>query len=348
MEDLLTQENLTENNIWKGLFNEYAEKIDEQTISYHINKMFETAMKVLSDPHNRLMLFLIISVIIIGISLIVYVHYKNNKTLLAESLFNRLKVSLFGYNITLNPKKIIDEQIDRFEAKSADYIDEIYWIKDEEITHRFKERPKAIKEVPVTLMWIPGFIGVSCIALFQDILFFSRNNWKSAIILTLIITVTIIAWQLLKSLFPSTLKSCRSWAISSNYFIQVQDSLVEIELRKDHIFYIDFNGQEIIFDLDCSSIIASEDSGRDDRLVLEDLNDPEETYKILKEWFEDKETLKHAKNHIVPEFINDEIPDIEINETPKIEPEVEPELKAESKPEEHAEEEEEIINSIFE
>lgn len=343
MEDLLTQENLTESDIWKGFFEEYGAELDKQSIYYHLIKMIQTTKEVLSDPQNRLILFLVIAITIIGIAIIIYVNYKNDKTLLAESLFSRLKVYLFGYNITLNPKKFVDDQIDRFEAKSADYIDEIYWIKDEEITHRFKERPKAIKEIPVTLMWIPGFIGVTCVALFQDILFFSRNNWKSAIIFTLIIMVTIIAWQLLKSLFPSTLKSCRSWAISSNYFVQIQDSLVEIELRKDHIFYIDFNGQEIIFDLDCASQIASEDSGRDDRLVLEDLDDPEETYKILKEWFEDKETLKHAKNHIVPEFINDEIPDNEINETPEIEPEVEPELKAESKPEEPAEEEEEII-----
>ena len=248
--------------------------------SEFVNKML--------TPEKIIITILIIIVVVFGLLALYKINSGEKKANIKDWLISKTKVYIFGYKATLNVNEFINEQKERLEQMSADYIDNIYDINGESITHRFKERAKAKKEIPVALRWIPGFLLFSFIGLIPTVILSKTYNWISIFLFGILYIVIDIVVMIIKSMFPQTLKSCRGWAISENYFIQVLDGLVQIELPKSHIFYVAFNGSEVILDLDCACPVAAEYSGRDDRLVLEDLDNPEEVYNILNEWVKSK------------------------------------------------------------
>lgn len=247
-----------------------------------IFKLIDGIKEELFSPEHLFLKFFIL-LIIIACAVIIFFNLNNQKNII-ESFFRRLKIHIFGYDINLNKDEFIQEQKNRLYMKSADYIDDMYQINGEEILYRFKEKPKAIKELSYLTYILPGLIIVPLIITANTLAYTRANNWIYAMKMTLLFIIITVISKFIISLFPRQLKSCRSWAVSDNYFIQVQDGLVEIELKREDIFYIDFTGHEIIFDLNGINSIALEDSGRDDRLVIEDVEDIKTAYAVIKEW----------------------------------------------------------------
>ena len=233
---------------------------------------------------DHLFLKIIVLLILVATFILIFINM-NNKKNIVESFWRRLKIKIFGYDINLNKDKFIEEQQDRFHKKSANYIDEIYQINGEEILYRFKEKPQMIKELSYFTYLLPGLVIVPLITMINGMIYSRATTWIFTVKMTVLFIIIAVISKFVVSLFPRQLKSCRSWAVSDNYFIQVQDGLVEIELKREDIFYIDFTGHEIIFDLNGINSIALEDSGRDDRLVIEDVEDIKTAYTVIKEWF---------------------------------------------------------------
>ena len=247
--------------------------------------MFKTIDGIKEELFSSEHLFLKFIIVLILIACIVIIFFNLNKQKnIFKSFSRRLKIHLFGYDINLNKDEFIQEQKDRLYMKSADYIDDMYQINGEEILYRFKEKPKAIKELSYFTYVLPGLIIVPLIITANTLAYTRADSWIYAMKMTFLFVLITVISKFIISLFPRQLKSCRSWAISDNYFIQVQDGLVEIELKREDVFYIDFTGHEIIFDLNGINSIALEDSGRDDRLVIEDVEDIETAYAVIKEW----------------------------------------------------------------
>ena len=272
---------------------EIGKEIIKKFTSPHEYSDFEKVMEVINGCIDSLFstehLFLkIICLIIFVTALVVIFSIISNRKNVVESFFRRLRVHIFGYDISLNKEEFINEQMDRFHKKSANYIDEIHVINNEEILYKFKEKPQAIKEVSYLLYLLPGAFSIILFMVTNDFLYGYITGRGVPIKATLLFLSVTGLTKIIVAMFPKQLKSCRAWAISENYFIQMKDGLVELELTRDYIFYIEFTGYEIVFDLNAMSNIAELDSGRDDRLVIEDIENPEEAYRIIKEWFEYK------------------------------------------------------------
>lgn len=189
-------------------------------------------------------------------------------------------------------KKENDKSYKKY-IKKAEYIESIYDINGEEVLYRFKEKTNVGK-----LMW--GLIIAVPSAIIYVFTHFS--HWISTaadytsdasgkdyvlklIIWGLVLCTIFIIPAFVNAARAKDTKSHKSWAISENYFIQVYEGVIELEINKKDIKFVDFNGYEIIVDLlpTVDNYLAEEECDRD-KIIMENVTDAEEVYKILEAW----------------------------------------------------------------
>lgn len=197
---------------------------------------------------------------------------------------------------TFCQKFIGTEETEIAAFKKAEYIENIYEINGEEILYRFKEKTNVGKEVWALIVVLP--LAVVYVFMQFGRLFLDMSEWitagdsnesflKTALFIGLAFCVISFSGPIIKAVRSKDTKSHKSWAISRNYFIQVYEGVIELEINKKDINYFDFNGYEIIVDLNPNiNNYLSENEDDKDKIIMEDVLDVEKSYKILQAWAE--------------------------------------------------------------
>ena len=196
---------------------------------------------------------------------------------LIYNVYNKLKKERKISNVD------IAKQLSEGYFESTDYVNSINEIDGEEVLYVFRECLPVRKETNSITKWIPReFVFILLIGVCYCLI----NGYP--LITAFFVS---IAYVIVSRIIPNMLiadskdykESTYLWAISEHYFVQILQGAIEVKIKKEDVNYIDYNGYEIIMDLDTPQCLARNKSMRD-KLVLDNVEDAEYTYQTLKEW----------------------------------------------------------------
>jgi len=177
--------------------------------------------------------------------------------------------------------------------KKAEYIESIYDINREEVLYRFKEKTNVGKSMWGLIIGLPAaiiYVFMHFNYLISTVADYTSDGSDKDFVLRIIIFGLMLCAILFIPVFINAArakdtKSHKSWAISENYFIQVYEGVIELEINKKDIKFVDFNGYEIIIDLlpTVDNYLAEVGSDKD-KIIMEDVTNAEQAYKILEAW----------------------------------------------------------------